>query len=175
MTSPSLLQRRARCLRWGVRTVWGVRCARLRARGAERRQSRPHTASPMGLRKLHRGRVDSRHFRRHRGFIPEGSLFVSLRATGYLLTIFLFCLPLSVRLLISRFAKIGERKNRSVVFIWHLPPVVKKGSIICSPSVFLLFSRCPTSLRPCTPLRFSRKSWSWFSCCRPLACMWRLC
>ena len=28
---------------------------------------------------------------------PEGSLFVSLRATGYLLTIFLFCLPLSVR------------------------------------------------------------------------------
>ena len=35
---------------------------------------------------LHRGRGGSRHFRRHRGFIPEGSLFVSLRATGYLLT-----------------------------------------------------------------------------------------
>ena len=38
-----------------------------------------------------------RHFQRHRGFFPEGSLFVSLRATGSLLTIFLFCLPLSVR------------------------------------------------------------------------------
>ena len=100
LTSPSLLQRRARCLRW--RTVWGVRCARSRARGAERRQSRPHTASPMGLRKLHRGRGGSRHFRRHRGFIPEGSLFVSLRATGYLLTR-AACL-LSVRLLIGRFA-----------------------------------------------------------------------
>ena len=44
------------------------------------------------------GRVGSRHFQSPRGFFPEGSLFVSLRATGYLLTIFLFCLPLSVRL-----------------------------------------------------------------------------
>ena len=120
-----MLQRRARCLRWGVRTVWGVRCARSRARGAERRQSRPHTASPMGLRKLHRGRGDSRHFRRHRGFIPEGSLFMSLRAIGYLLT-HAACL-LSVRQKKENFAEQrqrrevyrtpywGERKNRSVV------------------------------------------------------------
>ena len=42
---------------------------------------------------LHRGRGGSRHFRRHRGFIPEGSLFVSLRVTGYLLSIF-FASPL---------------------------------------------------------------------------------
>ena len=47
-------------------------------------------------------RVGSRHFRSPRGFFPEGSLFVSLRATGYLLTR-AACL-LSVRLLIGRFA-----------------------------------------------------------------------
>ena len=67
-------------------------------RGAAEPRERPHTQ--------HRrwyctaeycGRVGSRHFLRHRGFFPEGSLFVSLRATGYILTIFLFCLPLSVR------------------------------------------------------------------------------
>ena len=39
-----------------------------------------------GTAEMHRGRGGSRHFRRHRGFIPEGSLFVSLRATGDLLT-----------------------------------------------------------------------------------------
>ena len=43
------------------------------------------------------GEGGSRHFQRHRGFFTEGSLFVSLRATGSLLTIFLFCLYLSVK------------------------------------------------------------------------------
>jgi hypothetical protein len=140
LTSPSLLQRRARCLRW--RTVWGVRCARSRARGAERRQSRPHTASPMGLRKLHRGRGGSRHFRRHRGFIPEGSLFVSLRATGYLLTR-AACL-LSVRLKKNvgtkrrpqdvRFTELligGKKKNRSVVKKIQYHHIERKEYAIC--------------------------------------------
>ena len=140
MTSPSLFQRRARCLRW--RTVWGVRCARSRARGAERRQSRPHTASPMGLRKLHRGRGGSRHFRRHRGFIPEGSLFVSLRATGYLLTR-AACL-LSVRLKKNvgtkrrpqdvRFTELligGKKKNRSVVKKIQYHHIERKEYAIC--------------------------------------------
>ena len=89
---PSLPQRR------GVQAEAG---AEGRGRAA-RAPTQP--ASPMGLRKLHRGRGGSRHFRRHRGFIPEGSLFVSLRATGYLLTIFLFCLYLSVK-------KMSERRD----------------------------------------------------------------
>ena len=64
------------------------------------RQSRASAHTPSiadGTAEMHRGRGGSRHFQRHRGFFPEGSLFVSLRATGYLLNIFLFCLPLSVR------------------------------------------------------------------------------
>ena len=81
--------------------------AHTQRRAAERRGARAQgreTASPMVLRVKERGicplrrsghglspgcrenAPGSRHFRRHRGFIPEGSLFVSLRATGYLLS-----------------------------------------------------------------------------------------
>ena len=67
-------------------------------RGARQSRASAHTPSIAdGTAEMHRGRGGSRHFQRHRGFFPEGSLFVSLRATGYLLSIFLFCLPLSVR------------------------------------------------------------------------------
>ena len=78
------------------------------AQGRGREAAEPPTHSIADGTALHRGRVGSRHFQSPRGFFPEGSLFVSLRATGYLLTIFLFCLPLSVRLLISRFASYGR-------------------------------------------------------------------
>ena len=77
LTSPSLLQRRARCLRW--RTVWGVRCARSRARRAQgrgREAAEPPTHSIADGTALRCGRVGSRHFQSPRGFIPEGSLFL---------------------------------------------------------------------------------------------------
>ena len=82
--------------------------ARGRGRGRERRAAERRGAraaerdSIADGTALHCGRVGSRHFESPRGFIPEGSLFVSLRATGYLLTR-AACL-LSVRLLIGRFA-----------------------------------------------------------------------
>ena len=79
-------------------------CARGGRRGASAAEPRgegssAHTPSIAdGTAEMHRGRGGSRHFQRHRGFFPEGSLFVSLRATGYLLSIFLFaCLYLSVK------------------------------------------------------------------------------
>ena len=105
-------------------------------RGAAEPRERPHTAESSGAETQHRrwyctaeycGRGGSRHFQRHRGFFPEGSLFVSLRATGSLLTIFLFCLPLSVRQKkcrneetttrreVYRTPYWGKEKNRSVV------------------------------------------------------------
>ena len=88
-----------KCIRGAVSAVAdGVRravCALARAWRGE--AAEPPTHSIADGTALHRGRVGSRHFQRHRGFFPEGSLFVSLRATGSLLTIFLFCLPLSVR------------------------------------------------------------------------------
>jgi len=84
---------RARCLRW--RTVWGVQCARSRARraqgrGREAAEPPTHPASPMGLRKLHRGRVGSRHFQNleenSSGFFVLWayllSFFISLYACG---------------------------------------------------------------------------------------------
>ena len=87
--------------------MWAVRACgareRARAREKERRaaERRRHRAERQHRRWYctaeYRGRVGSRHFQSPRGFFPEGSLFVSLRATGSLLTIFLFCLPLSVR------------------------------------------------------------------------------
>ena len=64
-------------------------CALTRAEGArawERGGRAAHTPSIADGTALHRGRVGSRHFQSPRGFFPEGSLFVSLRATGYLLT-----------------------------------------------------------------------------------------
>ena len=105
-------------------------CALTRAEGArawERGGRAAHTPSIADGTALHRGRVGSRHFQRHRGFFTEGSLFVSLRATGSLLTIFLFCLPLSVRQKkcrneettarreVYRTPYWGKEKNRSVV------------------------------------------------------------
>ena len=73
MTSPSLLQRRARCLRW--RTVWGVGCGlcapAARGRGRERSgegrgQQREHRAERQHRRwyctAVYCGRVGSRHF-----------------------------------------------------------------------------------------------------------------
>lgn len=90
--------------RYGVRCapcgVWAVRAYGARARERERRGQGRETAERRGARaqgreRQHRqwdstaeycGRGGSRHFRRHRGFIPEGSLFMSLRAIGYLLT-----------------------------------------------------------------------------------------
>ena len=67
------------------------------AEGRGRAAQAPPTHSIADGTALHRGRVGSRHFQSPRGFFPEGSLFVSLRATGYLLTIFLFaCFYLSV-------------------------------------------------------------------------------
>ena len=100
----------------------GGRAAHTQRRAAERRHSIAD-----GTAELHRGRGGSRHFQRHRGFFPEGSLFVSLRATSSLLTIFLFCLPLSVRQKkcrneettarreVYRTPYWGKEKNRSVV------------------------------------------------------------
>ena len=87
------------CARREPYGVWAVRAcgARERARRGRQRsgEGRGHRAERGRRERQHRrwyctaeycGRGGSRHFRRHRGFIPEGSLFVSLRATGDLLT-----------------------------------------------------------------------------------------
>ena len=50
------------------------------AEGRGRAAQAPHTrsASPMGLRKLHRGRGGSRHFQKPLGFVLGASLFVGV-------------------------------------------------------------------------------------------------
>ena len=140
----------------GVRAC-GAR-ERARARERERREAERAEAGDSGAERgegsrerQHRrwyctaeycGRGGSRHFRRHRGFIPEGSLFVSLRATGYLLTR-AACL-LSVRLKKNvgtkrrpqdvRFTELligGKKKNRSVVKKIQYHHIERKEYAIC--------------------------------------------
>ena len=75
------------------------------------------------------GRVGSRHFRSPRGFIPEGSLFVSLRATATYSPFFCLSINLSVFSLAPfHFAKnlgikinpFQHRLNRSAICFYFL-------------------------------------------------------
>ena len=89
-------------------------------RGREAAEPPTHSIAD-GTAEMHRGRGGSRHFQRHRGFFPEGSLFVSLRATGYLLTRAAFYLSVQNRFAENEVKQAvndsehlirGERKNR---------------------------------------------------------------